>query len=93
MSPRFRRNCLLVGIAGLAACAAGAAANPAAFFRAYLVAYLFWLGIALGCMAIVLIHYLTGGAWGLVIRRVLESGTRTLPDRGSHMIRILETTI
>ncbi|TMA82880.1 MAG: hypothetical protein E6J77_15170, partial [Deltaproteobacteria bacterium] len=79
MSPRFRRNCLLVGIAGLAACAAGAAANPAAFFRAYLVAYLFWLGIALGCMAIVLIHYLTGGAWGLVIRRVLESGTRTLP--------------
>jgi len=79
MSARFRRNCLLVGIAGLVACAVGAVVSPSEFFRAYLVAYLFWLGIALGCMAIALIHYLTGGAWGLVIRRVLESGIYTLP--------------
>jgi hypothetical protein len=30
-------------------------------------------------MAIVMLHYLTGGAWGIPIRRLLESGTRTLP--------------
>ena len=38
-----------------------------------------WLGITLGCLAIVMIHHLSGGAWGLVIRRLLEAGTRTLP--------------
>src|SRR5687767_875795 len=26
-----------------------------------------------------MLQHLTGGAWGLVIRRVLEAGTRTLP--------------
>ena len=30
-----------------------------------------------------MIHHLTGGAWGLVIRRLLEAGTRTLPLRGA----------
>jgi len=75
----IRRRCLLVGLTGLALCALGAFASPEQFFRSYLVAYLFWLGIALGCLPIVMLHHLTGGAWGLVIRRVLESGTRTLP--------------
>jgi hypothetical protein len=30
-------------------------------------------------MAILMIYHITGGAWGAVIRRLLESGTRTLP--------------
>jgi len=47
-------------------------------FLSYLVAYNFWLGVALGCLVILMLQYLTGGAWGIVIRRVLESGTRTL---------------
>ena len=48
-------------------------------FRSYLIAYLFWLGIALGCLPILMLHHLVGGTWGFVIRRVLEAGTRTLP--------------
>jgi hypothetical protein len=44
-----------------------------------LLAYAFWIGIALGCLSIVMIQHLSGGAWGLVIRRVLESATRTFP--------------
>jgi hypothetical protein len=75
----LRRGALAVGIAGLAACALGGLASPADFFRAYLIGYLFWLGIALGSLAIVMLHHLSGGAWGLVVRRILESGTRTLP--------------
>lgn len=76
---RARGGALWTGLAGLAACAVGAAVSPEHFFRSYLFGYVFWLGVALGCLAIVLIHHVTGGAWGLVIRRLLESATRTIP--------------
>ncbi len=46
---------------------------------AYLIAFLFVLGISLGCTALLMIHHLTGGAWGRMIRRVLEAAARTLP--------------
>ncbi len=48
------------------------------FFRTYLVAYIFWSGIALGCLGWLLIQYLGGATWGIVIRRQLESGSHTL---------------
>src|SRR5437762_6815681 len=48
-------------------------------FRSYLIAYLFWFGIALGCLPLLMLHHLVGGTWGFVIRRILEAGTRTLP--------------
>lgn len=76
---RFGRGALMVGLAALLACAAGAFVNPAQFYRSYLSAYVFWLGIPLGCLAIVMLHHLSGGAWGVVIRRILESGSRTIP--------------
>lgn len=76
---RFQRPALFVGVAALAACAVGGFSAPAQFFHSYLFAFLFWAGIALGCMAVAMLHHVTGGAWGLPIRRPLESGTRTLP--------------
>ncbi len=76
---RFQRRAGAAGILALAACAAGAAGSPDQFFRSYLFAYLFWIGIALGCFAIVMLHHLVGGSWGVVIRRLLESGAGTLP--------------
>jgi hypothetical protein len=48
------------------------------FFRSYLIAYLFWIGVALGCLPLLMLHHLVGGNWGFVIRRILEAGTRTL---------------
>ncbi len=76
---RVQRAAFAAGVAGLAGCAVGAFISPDQFFRAYLIAYLFWFGIGIGCMAILMIHHIAGGAWGAVIRRLLESGTRTLP--------------
>jgi len=49
------------------------------FYRAYLIAYLFWVGVTLGCLALLMLQHLTGGSWSLVLRRILEAGTRTLP--------------
>jgi len=40
---------------------------------------LFWIGITLGCLALLMVQHLTGGNWALVIRRILEAGSRTLP--------------
>jgi hypothetical protein len=73
------RPALVAGSAGLLVCALGAFLSPEHFFRTYLVAYIFWLGIALGCMVIVMVQHLTGGSWGIVLRRFLESASRTLP--------------
>ena len=37
------------------------------------------LGLASGCLAWLMVQYLTGGAWGVVIRRPAEAAARTLP--------------
>src|SRR5262245_24789988 len=76
---RFSQRALLVGAAGLALCALGWFLDSDQFYRSYLVGFLFWNGLALGCLAIAMLHQLSGGAWGIVIRRILESATRTFP--------------
>jgi hypothetical protein len=67
------------GTIALAVCGIGAIFNPRQFFISYLFAYLFWLGLSLGCLCVAMIHYLTGGRWGDVTRRFLEAGCMTLP--------------
>ena len=76
---RLRGRALLAGAVGLAACLAGYFTAPATLYRAWLVAFLFWSGVAAGCLAVAMLHHVTRGAWGLVIRRVLEAAARTLP--------------
>src|SRR5690242_3077685 len=48
-------------------------------YTSYLFAYLFWLGICLGSMALVALHNLTGGNWGVLVRRPAEAAAMTLP--------------
>jgi hypothetical protein len=76
---RLRRPALWAGVGGLVLSVAGALFDPGQFFRSYLLAFLFVANIAIGCLSITMIHHLTGGYWGLAIRRLLEAGTRTLP--------------
>ena len=76
---RWRQIGLLVGLAGLALCGLGAALDRSRFFVSYLFGYVFWLGLSLGCLAVAMIHHLTGGRWGFVTRRLLEAGFMTLP--------------
>src|SRR5713226_9773580 len=76
---RVQRWSVGIGAVALAACLVGALFSPAQFLRAYLAAYLFWLGIALGSFAILMLYHLTGGAWGFLLRRIFEASMRTLP--------------
>ena len=78
----FRRRSLIIGLVALVAGAAGALISSESreqFFRSYLLAYIFWIAIPLGCFAILMLQHMSGGVWGLVTRRVLESSTRTFP--------------
>ncbi len=65
---------LIVGSVGLVAGVAAWAIWPVHFYPSYLVGFLYWLGISLGCLGLTMLHHLVGGSWGLVIRRPLESG-------------------
>lgn len=76
---KLQRGALILGILALGLCGIAAVGNPAQFFQSYLFAFLFWAGIPLGCLGILMLHHLTGGGWGIVIRRLLESAARTLP--------------
>ena len=76
---RIRKRAFVVGLGATAVSLVAGIFAPAAFLHAYLVGFLFWIGLGLGCLALLMLHHLVGGAWGLVIRRMLEAGTRTLP--------------
>jgi hypothetical protein len=75
----LRQRSLIVGVIGLVAAAAGALISPGQFFHAYLLAYLFWLAAALGGLALTMLQHLSGGGWGVVLRRTFEAAARTLP--------------
>jgi hypothetical protein len=75
----LQRTALIVGIAGVAVCGLGAFVSPDYFFRSWLVGWVYWAGVALGCLALSLLHHLTHGGWGIVLRRTMEAATRTLP--------------
>jgi hypothetical protein len=74
-----RRRAGLVGILGVILLVVALIGSPAQFYRSYLWAYIFYLGITIGSLAWLMLQHLTGGAWGLVIRRPAEAAGRTLP--------------
>ena len=76
---QIQRGAVAVGIVSLALWGIGAILYPSLLFHSYLTGYLLWAGIALGCLALLMLQYLTGGEWGVVIRRPLEAATGTLP--------------
>ena len=75
----YQRQFLLAGAAGAVVSLIGYFVNPKQFFQSYLMAYMFVLGLTLGSLAIAMIHQLSGGAWGVVIRRQMGAASRVLP--------------
>jgi hypothetical protein len=76
---RWQRQAVIIGVVLSIASIIGAFFNPGDFFRSYLYGYLFWIGLGLGAMALLMLQYLTGGMWGVVTRRPLEAASWTLP--------------
>lgn len=76
---RLSRLSLGVALVGLVAALAGAFLDREQFWQSYLLAYSFWLHIALGCLGVVMLHHLAGGRWSALVRRLMEAGAMTLP--------------
>ena len=80
---RFEQRALGAGIAGLLACGICfflyREQFADRFFHSYLIAFMFVLGLSLGSLGLLMLQHLTGGQWGVMTRRPLESATRVLP--------------
>jgi hypothetical protein len=86
---QWQRVSLLVGIAGALVVITGFLLDRQQTLRSYLFAYLYWIGMGLGSMGILLMHHTVGGKWGMLIRRMCEAGCRTLPYMAILLIPIL----
>ena len=75
----IQQRSLIIGLVFSVFAGLGAWLRPDEFFRAYLLAFMAWLGVTLGSMAILMLRHLTKGAWGMVIRRILGAAMRCVP--------------
>ena len=57
--------------------------------RAYLMGYMTCFGFAGGGLVLLMLQYVTGGKWGLLLRRPLEAMTRTLWVVGLMLVPIM----
>src|SRR6202048_1194915 len=75
---RLQRGALIIGAIGLVLGALGWVRTPDQFYRSYLPGFMLVLGLTMGSLGLLMLQHLTGGQWGIVIRRPLEAATRTL---------------
>lgn len=83
---RLQKRALTIGILAGILSVIGAVMEPEHFYRAYLVGYMMWLGVALGSLALLMMQYLTKGNYGFVLRRQFEAASRTLPLNALYFI-------
>jgi hypothetical protein len=60
-------------------CAFGYWQDSTRFFRSYMVAFAFTAATGLGATFFVMVQYLTGSAWSVTVRRIMENIMITLP--------------
>lgn len=75
----WQMRSLVVGVLGAIALAIAGVVWRGNFMRGYLVGFMFWVGLSLGCLALLMLQYVSGGLWGLVSRRFLEAAAKCFP--------------
>src|SRR3984893_972568 len=75
----LEQRAFFVGGIALVVSIFGAVRSPGSFYRSYLMSFMLILGLTLGSLGLLMLQHLTSGQWGIIIRRSLESATRTLP--------------
>jgi len=74
-----QQRLFVAGAVGLAVSVIGAFFDLTQFMQSYLMAYMLCLGVTLGCLALGMVHQLSGGAWGVLIRRQIGAASRVIP--------------
>jgi hypothetical protein len=85
----WQRRALVIGAIATVASIAGLFINRTQFFHSYLFAWLFWIGLSLGALVLVMMQSLTGGQWGLAVRSLAIAGFRTLPFMALLFVPVL----
>jgi hypothetical protein len=86
---RVRLRGLLIGILAGLVCLLAAFSEPVQLLRSYLLAFLYWVSLSLGCLAIVMLSHLSPGGWSVMLRRPLEAGGRTVLTMAVLFVPIL----
>ena len=76
---RGHRVLLALAILSWLACAAGYASDPRQFHASYLVSFAYFLTIAVGAAFFLMVWHLSGAAWSVTVRRLMENVMITLP--------------
>ena len=76
---RWQKGAWLVALVAAVVSLIGAFVSRTQFFQSYLFAWLFWCGLSLGALVIVMMQFLSGGQWGLAVRNFATAAFRTLP--------------
>ena len=79
LAPGVANLALVLGGIGRLAALILAAFSAESFFRGYIVAFCFFLSIALGGLFFILLQHLTRAGWSVLIRRVAENLAGVLP--------------
>jgi hypothetical protein len=74
----FRNKAFFVGVVGILLCLYGMTTSSEQFLRSYLLAFLYTLLIPVTCNGLLCLHHLVGGQWGVLLRPLLETGSRTI---------------
>jgi hypothetical protein len=77
----WRNRALVIGLVFSVVAAGLAVADQSVdhVLRAWLLGMVLTFGFAVGGLALLMVQYVTGGKWGLLLRRPLEAMSRTLP--------------
>ncbi|HYC62278.1 MAG TPA: hypothetical protein VEK79_22190 [Thermoanaerobaculia bacterium] len=76
---RAQMPAIIIGVIGIIGAAIGLFTDAQEFYRAWLPAFVFWFLIASGALGVLMLQYVTGGEWGVLIRRPLGAAARTIP--------------
>jgi hypothetical protein len=79
LTQRWKTRSLIIGATAALLSILGALLDRRQFFRSYLFAWLFWGGLPLGALVILMMQFLTGGIWGMAVRHFSLAALRTLP--------------
>jgi hypothetical protein len=74
-----RNTLAFIALASILACVAGYFTNPARFFQSYTVAFAYTTYIGVGAFFFVMVQFLTGSAWSVTMRRIMENVMMTIP--------------
>ena len=76
---RWQRGALLVAVVGCALCGLAFTMDLQQFLRSYLVGFLYWWSVSVGCLGILMMYFLVGGRWGFAVKPLLQCGSMAIP--------------